>query len=36
MSHKVSVIGTGRMGSALARTLFTKGFSTTVWFISPS
>jgi len=31
MTYKVSVIGTGRMGSALARALFKKGFSTTVW-----
>src|SRR5688572_1636536 len=36
MNHKVSVIGTGRMGSALARTLFTKGFATTVWNRTPS
>jgi len=31
MSHKVTVIGTGRMGSALAAALFHKGFPTTVW-----
>ena len=31
MNHKVSVIGTGRMGSALATALHNKGFSTTVW-----
>jgi len=31
MSHKVTVIGTGRMGSALAAALFNKGFATTVW-----
>jgi 3-hydroxyisobutyrate dehydrogenase-like beta-hydroxyacid dehydrogenase len=30
-SFKVSVIGTGRMGSALATALFKAGFSTTVW-----
>lgn len=31
MSQKVTVIGTGRMGSALAAALFNKGFATTVW-----
>src|SRR5215467_15180011 len=31
MNHKISVIGTGRMGSALATALHNKGFSTTVW-----
>jgi 3-hydroxyisobutyrate dehydrogenase-like beta-hydroxyacid dehydrogenase len=31
MNHNVSVIGTGRMGSALANALHNKGFSTTVW-----
>lgn len=31
MNHRVSVIGTGRMGSALATALHNKGFSTTVW-----
>ena len=31
MSYKVAVIGTGRMGSALATALFRKGFVTTVW-----
>jgi 3-hydroxyisobutyrate dehydrogenase-like beta-hydroxyacid dehydrogenase len=31
MNQKVTVIGTGRMGSALATTLFNKGFATTVW-----
>ena len=31
MSHEVTVIGTGRMGSALATALYKKGFSTTVW-----
>jgi 3-hydroxyisobutyrate dehydrogenase-like beta-hydroxyacid dehydrogenase len=31
MNHRVSVIGTGRMGSALAAALHNKGFSTTVW-----
>jgi 3-hydroxyisobutyrate dehydrogenase-like beta-hydroxyacid dehydrogenase len=31
MNHRVSVIGTGRMGSALATALNNKGFSTTVW-----
>jgi 3-hydroxyisobutyrate dehydrogenase-like beta-hydroxyacid dehydrogenase len=31
MNHEVSVIGTGRMGSALANALHNKGFSTTVW-----
>ena len=31
MNHKVSVIGTGRMGSALATALHNKGSSTTVW-----
>ncbi len=31
MSDKVTVIGAGRMGSALATVLFHKGFSTTVW-----
>jgi 3-hydroxyisobutyrate dehydrogenase-like beta-hydroxyacid dehydrogenase len=31
MDQKVTVIGTGRMGSALASALFKKGFNTTVW-----
>lgn len=31
MNQKVTVIGTGRMGSALAAALFNKGFATTVW-----
>jgi len=31
MNQKVTVIGTGRMGSALATALFKKGFVTTVW-----
>ena len=31
MNSKVTVIGAGRMGSALATALFHKGFSTTVW-----
>jgi 3-hydroxyisobutyrate dehydrogenase-like beta-hydroxyacid dehydrogenase len=31
MNQKVAVIGTGRMGSALASALFHKGFATTVW-----
>ncbi len=31
MSQKVTVIGAGRMGSALATALHTKGFDTTVW-----
>jgi len=31
MNYKVTVIGTGRMGSALATALFHKGFATTVW-----
>jgi len=31
MNQKVTVIGTGRMGSALAAALFKKGFATTVW-----
>jgi 3-hydroxyisobutyrate dehydrogenase-like beta-hydroxyacid dehydrogenase len=31
MNHKVTVIGAGRMGSALATVLFHKGFATTVW-----
>jgi 3-hydroxyisobutyrate dehydrogenase-like beta-hydroxyacid dehydrogenase len=31
MNNKVTVIGAGRMGSALATTLFHKGFATTVW-----
>jgi 3-hydroxyisobutyrate dehydrogenase-like beta-hydroxyacid dehydrogenase len=31
MSDKVTVIGAGRMGSALATVLFHKGFLTTVW-----
>jgi 3-hydroxyisobutyrate dehydrogenase-like beta-hydroxyacid dehydrogenase len=31
MNQKVTVIGTGRMGSALASALFNKGFATTVW-----
>ena len=31
MNYKVTVIGAGRMGSALATVLFHKGFATTVW-----
>lgn len=31
MNQKVTVIGAGRMGSALAAALFKKGFATTVW-----
>lgn len=31
MTQKVAVIGTGRMGSALAAALFNKGFATIVW-----
>jgi 3-hydroxyisobutyrate dehydrogenase-like beta-hydroxyacid dehydrogenase len=31
MNDKVTVIGAGRMGSALAAVLFQKGFETTVW-----
>jgi 3-hydroxyisobutyrate dehydrogenase-like beta-hydroxyacid dehydrogenase len=31
MNDKVTVIGAGRMGSALATALFHKGFRTTVW-----
>jgi 3-hydroxyisobutyrate dehydrogenase-like beta-hydroxyacid dehydrogenase len=31
MNQKVTMIGTGRMGSALATALFNKGFSATVW-----
>ena len=31
MNQKVTIIGTGRMGSALAAALFNKGFATTVW-----
>ncbi|HEY3930457.1 MAG TPA: NAD(P)-binding domain-containing protein [Candidatus Koribacter sp.] len=31
MSQKVTVIGAGRMGSALATALFSKGFATSVW-----
>jgi len=31
MNQKVAVIGTGRMGSALAAALLNKGFATTVW-----
>lgn len=31
MSQKVTIIGTGRMGSALAVALSQKGFATTVW-----
>jgi 3-hydroxyisobutyrate dehydrogenase-like beta-hydroxyacid dehydrogenase len=31
MNQKVTVMGTGRMGSALAAALFNKGFATTVW-----
>jgi 3-hydroxyisobutyrate dehydrogenase-like beta-hydroxyacid dehydrogenase len=31
MNDKVTVIGAGRMGSALAMVLFHKGFATTVW-----
>lgn len=31
MNQKVTVVGAGRMGSALATVLFRKGFATTVW-----
>ena len=31
MNYKVTVIGAGRMGSALATALFHQGFATTVW-----
>jgi 3-hydroxyisobutyrate dehydrogenase-like beta-hydroxyacid dehydrogenase len=31
MNQKVTVIGAGRMGSALATALFNRGFATTVW-----
>jgi len=31
MNQKVAVIGTGRMGSALATALFNKGFAMIVW-----
>ena len=31
MNDKVTIIGAGRMGSALATVLFHKGFATTVW-----
>jgi 3-hydroxyisobutyrate dehydrogenase-like beta-hydroxyacid dehydrogenase len=31
MNYKVTVIGAGRMGSALATVLFHEGFATTVW-----
>jgi len=31
VNQKVTVMGTGRMGSALAAALFKKGFATTVW-----
>jgi 3-hydroxyisobutyrate dehydrogenase-like beta-hydroxyacid dehydrogenase len=31
MNQKVAVLGTGRMGSALAAALFKKGFATTAW-----
>jgi 3-hydroxyisobutyrate dehydrogenase-like beta-hydroxyacid dehydrogenase len=31
MNDKVTIIGAGRMGSALATALFHKGFATTVW-----
>jgi 3-hydroxyisobutyrate dehydrogenase-like beta-hydroxyacid dehydrogenase len=31
MNDKVTVIGTGRMGTALATALYNKGFATTVW-----
>jgi 3-hydroxyisobutyrate dehydrogenase-like beta-hydroxyacid dehydrogenase len=31
MNQRVAVVGTGRMGSALASALFNKGFATTVW-----
>jgi 3-hydroxyisobutyrate dehydrogenase-like beta-hydroxyacid dehydrogenase len=31
VNEKLAVIGTGRMGSALATALFHKGFTTTVW-----
>ncbi len=36
MNQKVAVIGTGRMGSALASALFKKGFATTVWNRTPA
>jgi 3-hydroxyisobutyrate dehydrogenase-like beta-hydroxyacid dehydrogenase len=36
MNLKVSVIGTGRMGSALANALHKNGISTTVWNRTPS
>jgi len=36
MNHRVSVIGTGRMGSALATALHNKGCSTTAWNRTPS
>jgi 3-hydroxyisobutyrate dehydrogenase-like beta-hydroxyacid dehydrogenase len=31
MDQTVALVGTGRMGSALAAALFNKGFATTVW-----
>jgi len=31
MNQKVTVIGAGRMGSALAAALYKRGFDTTVW-----
>src|ERR1700751_3885416 len=31
MNYRVTVIGSGRMASALATVLFHKGFATTVW-----
>ena len=31
MNYKVTIVGAGRMGSALATALFHKGFATTVW-----
>lgn len=31
MRQNIAVIGAGRMGSALAKVLFHKGFATTVW-----
>ena len=36
MNQKVTVIGTGRMGSALATALFNKGFVTRAWNRTPS
>ena len=36
MDYKISVIGTGRMGSPLATALHNKGCSTTAWNRTPS